>query len=379
MVNTLYETPGAPVATYPRYFSQFYRNDAAVEFWAKTPADYVHILVVLSLYIDSNRMFQTSYTKLAALFGVHRTTISRVIQALANWHGPDNMAASPALAVQKISRQTRFGHRWAGVTITLADWLPVGFGHRAPVCAQDTTLASVQTECTTKDLRDPGKEKENIDPPSLPPSEPACPTPPLEEDPIIEVHEPKAGIDDLQQANDDQSPKTSDQGNNASAVLSLDQIRDAGFRLLKDIGVSDASATRLAALRSPKVIQSVIESQRKRSGIRDLARWVVVCLNNYVAPPTNTGKPKIQWTVTPAPNINTPDETMQARAVFKTWWDKLMPEIQQSYAAAAEALYITGPDLLKEARRNSRVHERALWWDFLRKWCIDAGYYRPFC
>ncbi len=363
-----------PLSEFAPVYSQFYRQSAS--FWALTPPEYARLLLVLGVQIDGSRTVRTTYTALAQLFGVHRTTISRLVTALSHWHGPDGSAPAPALTIAHEKRNTPHGHRWAGVSLTLAAWLPVGFGERvqrAPTCNEEPTQATVRSDCTTKNL-DPTdfkkglKEKDN--PPPIPPLEEQ-----EEETPTAEPPCNDAPTADAPHASSDQEGAQAAE----SSVLSLPHVVE-GRQLLLDIGVAKNNAQILAVKHSPEVIRDAIRQQRQRKGVNDFAGWIVTCLRNLPEPNT-APKPKRTFVVIPedAPRPLPANPEKEARDQFKTWFYALPEDTQRSYETQAEAAFYTSGEALAvgviEVRRTSRTNGGAVWWDFFRTWATTHGFY----
>ncbi|MCL5115722.1 MAG: transposase family protein [Firmicutes bacterium] len=350
-------------------YSQFYRQSA--QFWALTPPEYARLLLVLGVQIDSSRSLKTTFTQLAKLFGVHRTTISRLMKGLSSWHGPDGAAATPAISLVHEKRNTAHGHRWAGVQITFASWVPIGFGERvqrAPACDQEATQASVQPERTTKnsDPRDFKKALEKKDPPPIPPLQTQ-----EEDSPTAEtLSTAKLPTDSLHAPSDQEEAQGTESG-----VLSLPHVVE-GRRLLLNIGVSENNAKRLALKHSPEVIQNMIRTQLHRQNVNDLAGWVVTCLRNLPEPKPTQPKPTFTVVAEDTPRPMPPNPEKEARERFKAWFATIAPATQREYEMQAERLFYQDVSSVEvQGRRQSRQNGGAFWWDFLRRWTETAGLY----
>ena len=356
-------------------YSQFYRDSAV--FWALTPPEYARILLVLGVQIDNSRTIRTTYTALAAMFGVHRTTISRLVNALSQWQGPDGSTPEPAISVVHEKRNTRHGHRWAGVRITLAAWLPIGFGERVqrePACNEEPTQATVQPERTTNalDLGNSNKElKEKNNPPPIPPCF----------DVQQEEETPTAQISSHSKPTVDQQIEPGDQegSKDDTSVLSLPHVVE-GRQLLLDIGVAKNNAQSLAVNHSPDTIRETIQKQRKRQDINDFAGWIVTCLRNL--PEAKPAQPKITFVAIPegAPSPMPANPEREARERFKAWYSSLPEETQQHYEKEAESAFYRAdnsqtPVGTVEYRRASRKNSGALWWDFFLSWAATHHLY----
>lgn len=361
-----------PLSEFAPVYSQFYRQSAS--FWALTPPEYARLLLVIGVQIDGSRTVRTTYTALAQLFGVHRTTISRLVTALSHWHGPDGSAPAPALTIAHEKRNTPHGHRWAGVSLTLAAWLPIGFGERvqrAPTCNEEPTQATVRPNCTTKAL-DPTDFKKSLKQKDNPP-----PNPPLE---TLEEAKPTANIPGNSQQTAYQATKPGDQegSQEATSVLSLPHVVE-GRQLLLDIGVAKNNAQALAVRHSPDVIREMIRKQRTRQSVNDFAGWIVSCLRNLPEP--KAPDPKKSFIAipegTPPPMPANPER--EARQRFKAWISTLAADAQNRLEKAAEAeFYRTDSSQTVaevEYRRSSRKNGGALWWDFFLSWATTHNLY----
>ncbi len=361
-----------PLSEFAPVYSQFYRQSAS--FWALTPPEYARLLLVLGVQIDGSRTVRTTYTALAQLFGVHRTTISRLVTALSHWHGPDGSAPIPALTIAREKRNTPHGHRWAGVSLTLAAWLPIGFGERvqrAPTCNDEATQATVRSTCTTKNL-DPLDFKKNSKEKDNPP-----PILPLE---VQEEDEPTAKIPSNSQQTAYQATKLGDQegSQDDTSVLSLPHVVE-GRQLLLDIGVARNNAQALAVRHSPDVIREMIRKQRTRQNVNDFAGWIVSCLRNLPEPQAAAPK-KLFIAIpegTPPPMPANPEK--EARQRFKAWLSSLPTDTQKGLETEAEAAFYRAdgsqPVGDVEYRRASRKNGGALWWDFFLAWATTHNLY----
>lgn len=361
-----------PLSEFAPVYSQFYRQSAS--FWALTPPEYARLLLVLGVQIDGSRTVRTTYTALAQLFGVHRTTISRLVTALSHWHGPDGSAPAPALTIAHEKRNTPHGHRWAGVSLTLAAWLPIGFGERvqrAPTCNDAATQATVRSTCTTKNL-DPLDFEKSLKEKDNPP-----PMPPLE---VQEEDKPTAKIPGNSQQTAYQATEPGDQegSQDETSVLSLPHVVE-GRQLLLDIGVARNNAQALAVRHAPDVIREMIRNQRTRQNVNDFAGWIVSCLRNLPEPKTAT--PKKSFIAipegTPPPMPANPER--ESRQRFKAWLSTLAADAQKRLETEAEVeFYRTdGSQTVAELeyRRASRKNGGALWWDFFLAWTTTQNLY----